>query len=122
MEIRLSYRSFARSLACQTRRDLFPSQSRGAALKGRISLTRSPQEAMSRETPAPREDDMAAATVFTAPTRTDIRFHDRVRVPDGHTGKVVGFYRTKTEMALVQLDDGERRKFVLSELELAVHG
>jgi hypothetical protein len=49
----------------------------------------------------------------------DIRFRDQVRVPDGRTGDVVGFYRTKTEMALVVLVTGEARKFVLSELELS---
>jgi hypothetical protein len=59
---------------------------------------------------------MAAAIAFP-PTHVDIRFRDRVRVPDGRTGRVAGFYRTKTEMALVRFDDGENRKFVLNELE-----
>ena len=63
---------------------------------------------------------MAAAIAFP-PTRMDIRFRDRVRVPDGRIGNVVGFYRTKTEMALVKLEDRETRKFVLSELSLAAH-
>jgi hypothetical protein len=31
------------------------------------------------------------------------------------------FNRTKSEMALVLLDDGESRKFVLGDLELAAH-
>ena len=52
-------------------------------------------------------------------SRPEIQLADRVRVPDGRAGKVVGFYRTKTEMALVVLDDGERRKVILCELELA---
>jgi hypothetical protein len=56
------------------------------------------------------------------PPRTDIRFRDRVRVPGGRIGSVVGFYRTKSEMALVQFDDGERRKFVLRELKPAAQG
>jgi hypothetical protein len=62
---------------------------------------------------------MAATTAFPPQPRVDIRFRDHVNVPDGRTGKVVGFYRTKTEMALVRLDDGESCKFVLSELQLA---
>jgi len=70
---------------------------------------------------AQRKDAMAATTVFPSPTGMDIRFHDRVRVPDGRTGNVVRFYRTRTEMALVVLVTGEARKFVLSELELAAH-
>jgi hypothetical protein len=48
-----------------------------------------------------------------------IRFGDRVHVPGGRTGEVVGFYRTKREMALVRFDDGERRRVVLSEVKLA---
>jgi hypothetical protein len=62
---------------------------------------------------------MAATRALPPPTRIDIRFGDQVHVPDGRTGNVVGFYRTKTEMALVRFDDGEPCKFVLSELELA---
>jgi hypothetical protein len=61
---------------------------------------------------------MAAAIPFP-PSRMDIRCRDRVRVPDGRIGNVVGFYRTKTEMALVKLEDRETCKFVLSELSLA---
>lgn len=49
----------------------------------------------------------------------DIRFRDHVHVADGRIGKVVGFYRTKTEMALVRFGDGEPCKFLLSELQLA---
>jgi hypothetical protein len=66
---------------------------------------------------------MAAAAAFPPLTRTDgeIKCHDRVRVTDGRAGNVVGFYRTKSEMALVRLDDGESRKFTLTELELATH-
>ena len=63
-------------------------------------------------------DLMAAITALPSSPRMDIRFHDRVQVPDGRTGEIVGFYRTKTEMALVRLADGESCKFVLSELEL----
>jgi hypothetical protein len=61
---------------------------------------------------------LTATAAFPLSARMSIRFRDPVRVPDGRIGDVVGFYRTKTEMALVQFDDGERRKFVLSELAL----
>jgi hypothetical protein len=64
-------------------------------------------------------DSMAATTALPPPTHMDIRFLDQVHVPDGRTGKVVGFYRQKTEMALVRFDDGEPCKFVLSELQRA---
>ena len=74
---------------------------------------------MPREMPGERVDDTAAATSPAPPGRGDskIRFHDRVRVPDGRIGNVVGFYRTRSEMALVRFGD-ESRKFVLRELEL----
>jgi hypothetical protein len=62
---------------------------------------------------------MAASTALPPPTRMDIRFRDHVHVADGRIGKVVGFYRTKTEMALVRFGDGEPCKFLLSELQLA---
>jgi hypothetical protein len=95
---------------------------RGAALRGRDLVDqRSARLAMSTEKPAARKDDMAATTALPQPTRieSNIRFRDRVRVPDGRTGTVVGFYRTKSEMALVRFDDEESRKFPLSVLELA---
>jgi hypothetical protein len=76
---------------------------------------------MSKEKPAQEGDDMAAATAFPQPTRVDVRCRDRVRVPDGRAGEVVGFYRTRCEMALVRFEDGETRKFVLSELQLVAH-
>jgi hypothetical protein len=62
---------------------------------------------------------MAATTALPPSGRTNIRFRDDVHVPDGRTGKVVGFYRTKTELVLVRFADGEPCKFVLSELQLA---
>jgi len=51
----------------------------------------------------------------------EIGFHDRVRVPDGRTGNVIGFYRTTTQTALVLLDAGASCQFLLSELALAAH-
>jgi hypothetical protein len=60
---------------------------------------------------------MAAAFPPLSRMDGEIKCHDRVRVPDGRTGNVVGFYRTRSEMALVRFDDGESRKFVLGELE-----
>ena len=66
---------------------------------------------------------MAATAALAPPTRTaeNVRFRDRVRVPDGRTGTVVGFYRTRSEMALVRCDNGETRKFALSELQVVAH-
>jgi hypothetical protein len=64
---------------------------------------------------------MAGIQAFRPLTHMDreIKYHDRVRVQDGREAIIAGFYRTKKEMALVQFDDGEIRKFALSELELA---
>ncbi len=72
---------------------------------------------------AQRKDAVAATTALPPliPVDREIGFHDRVRVPDGRTGNVIGFYRTATETALVLLDAGESRQFVLSELALAAH-
>ena len=45
------------------------------------------------------------------------RFQDRVRVPDGDTGTVIGFYRD-TDSALVLLDTGDRLRVSLHDLDL----
>jgi hypothetical protein len=33
--------------------------------------------------------------------------HDRVRVPDGRVGEVIGFYRTEDEALLIRFDSGD---------------
>jgi hypothetical protein len=46
----------------------------------------------------------------------EIRFRDRVRLPAGDTGTVIGFYRD-TETALILLDTGDRRTVSLDDLD-----
>jgi hypothetical protein len=48
----------------------------------------------------------------------EIRFRDRVRLPAGDTGTVIGFYR-HTETALILLDAGDRLTVSLHELDVA---
>jgi hypothetical protein len=42
--------------------------------------------------------------------------HDRVRVPDGRNGEVIGFYRDEVEQMLVQFDTGGTRRYLRSDL------
>ena len=62
---------------------------------------------------------MAAFTAFLLPPTVDrpFRFQDRVRVPDGDTGTVIGFYRD-TDSALILLDSGDRLRVSLHDLDL----
>jgi len=62
---------------------------------------------------------VAAFTAFLLPPTVDrqFRFQDRVRVPDGDTGTVIGFYRD-TDSALVLLDTGDRLRVSLHDLDL----
>jgi hypothetical protein len=46
----------------------------------------------------------------------EIRFRDRVRLPAGDTGMVIGFYRD-TETALILLDSGDRLTVSLDDLD-----
>jgi hypothetical protein len=48
----------------------------------------------------------------------EIRFRDRVRLPAGGTGTVIGFYRD-TETALILLDTGDRLTVSLDDLDSA---
>jgi hypothetical protein len=48
----------------------------------------------------------------------EIRFRDRVRLPAGDTGTVIGFYRD-TETALILLDTGVRLTVSLNDLDSA---
>ena len=41
---------------------------------------------------------------------------DRVRVPDGRNGEVIGFYRDEVEQMLVQFDTGGSRRYLRSDL------
>jgi hypothetical protein len=42
--------------------------------------------------------------------------HDRVRVPDGRSGEVIGFYRGEVEQMLVRLDTGGSRRYLRRDL------
>jgi hypothetical protein len=42
--------------------------------------------------------------------------HDRVRVPDGRNGEVIGFYRDEVEQMLVRFDTGGSRRYLRSDL------
>ena len=43
--------------------------------------------------------------------------HDRVRVPDGRLGEVIGFYRREQESVLVQFASGGSSEFLASDVE-----
>jgi hypothetical protein len=67
--------------------------------------------------------DERAVAAFTAllpmpAGDTEIRFRDRVRIPDGYAGTVIGFYR-HTDTALILLDSGDRLTVSLQELDVA---
>ena len=44
--------------------------------------------------------------------------HNRVRVPDGRVGEVIGFYRTEDEHMLVLLDTGGSKRYPRADLRL----
>lgn len=43
--------------------------------------------------------------------------HDRVRVPDGRVGEVIGFYRREQESVVVQFASGGSSEFLTSDVE-----
>ena len=63
---------------------------------------------------------MAAFTALPPQPSLDweIRFRDRVRLPAGDTGTVIGFYRD-TETALILLDTGDGLTVSVHELDVA---
>jgi hypothetical protein len=42
--------------------------------------------------------------------------HDRVRVPDGRVGRVIGFYRRAVESVLVSFGPGDAEEFLLPDV------
>ena len=42
--------------------------------------------------------------------------HDRVRVPDGRIGKVIGFYRRQDESVVVLFSSGRSDEFLTSDV------
>jgi hypothetical protein len=43
--------------------------------------------------------------------------HDRVRVPDGRVGEVIGFYRRQHESVVVLFGSGRTAEFLTSDVE-----
>jgi hypothetical protein len=43
--------------------------------------------------------------------------HDRVRVPDGRIGEVIGFYRRQDESMLVWFPSGQSVEFLAPDVE-----
>ena len=48
---------------------------------------------------------------------TRIAYHDRVRVPDGRVGEVIGFYRRKDESVVVRFSPSEFDQFLTLSVE-----
>jgi hypothetical protein len=44
--------------------------------------------------------------------------HDRVRVPDGRIGEVIGFYREDDEPMLILFGTGDSRRYCRADLRL----
>lgn len=64
---------------------------------------------------------MSPLEAFPQPSPTDppaVARHNRVRVPDGRLGEVIGFYRTKDEHMLVLLDTGGSKRYPRAALRL----
>ena len=51
-----------------------------------------------------------------------VECHDRVRVPDGRSGEVIGFYRDAVEQLLVQFDTGGTGRYLPADLLLLPPG
>ncbi len=51
-------------------------------------------------------------------TQPELALHDRVQVPDGREGDVVGFYRLEDELVLVSFSACDAAKFRASDVEL----
>ena len=46
-----------------------------------------------------------------------IDLQDRVRVPDGRTGEVIGFYRREAESVIVLFPRGDSAEYPLADVE-----
>jgi hypothetical protein len=55
---------------------------------------------------------------YVSPTLNGVPIapHDRVRVPDGRVGEVIGFYRGEIETVVVRLGAGKIGQFVPGDL------
>ena len=45
--------------------------------------------------------------------------HDRVRVPDGRVGEVIGFYRREYESVVVLFPCGRSAEYLISDVRLS---
>jgi len=58
---------------------------------------------------------------FTSPFAVKVERRDRVRVPDGRAGEVVGFYRDGvSDLVLVRLESGEIGRFARAVVRLLI--
>ena len=55
-----------------------------------------------------------AAHAYIAPETFDP--HDRVRVPDGRVGEVIGFYRRQDESIVVLFSSGRSDEFLATDV------
>jgi hypothetical protein len=58
----------------------------------------------------PASDDASTGT-------PNVQCHDRVSVPDGRVGEVIGFYRRTYESVLVRFADGDSGEFPMERVE-----
>ena len=49
-----------------------------------------------------------------------VALHDRVRVPDGRIGEVIGFYREEDEPILVRFINGDTGRYCHSDIRLLI--
>jgi hypothetical protein len=56
-----------------------------------------------------------AADSLFAPEPIDA--HDRVRVPDGRVGEVIGFYRRQDETVVVLFSSGRSAEFLTADVK-----
>jgi hypothetical protein len=57
-------------------------------------------------------------TAYAAPALNGVTIapRDRVRVPDGRVGEVIGFYRGEDETVLIRLGAGDSGRYVPADL------
>ena len=46
-----------------------------------------------------------------------VGYHDRVQVPDGRIGNVVGFYKRTVESVLISFEPGVSGEFLMTEVK-----
>ena len=66
----------------------------------------------------PKEPIITPIAAYPPLERSPVAFGDRVRVPDGRTGEVIGFYRRESDSVLVRFGPGDSAEFRTPEVEL----